>query len=248
MTIRAADDIDFIHSRIAEIREAEKPRCPLHPHLTLHVCLRMPEASRCSSECPHKDDWIGRHDPHPRPLPPLESILRARTAREARGMIIAGIDPGLSGAICMQCDGVFTVYDMPILALARGGKNKCEIDIHALARLFLNNRVGHAFLEQVGSMPGQGVSSVFAFGQAFGIIKGVLATAGVPFTMVPPVRWKKALQVPAAKDGARARASQLMPAAAHQWPLVKHDGRAEAALICFYGLGTLHAIAHGEAA
>jgi crossover junction endodeoxyribonuclease RuvC len=84
-------------------------------------------------------------------------------------------------------------------------------------------------------MPGQGVSGVFAFGKAYGIILGVIAGHSIPLTLVPPVRWKRQMGVTKSKDGCRARASQLLPAAAHQWPLRKHDGRAEAALIALYG-------------
>jgi hypothetical protein len=68
-----------------------------------------------------------------------------------------------------------------------------------------------------------------------GWLAGVLASRSVPLTLVPPVRWKRALGVSKDKDGCRARASQLLPKAAHQWPLRKHDGRAEAALIALYG-------------
>jgi hypothetical protein len=49
-------------------------------------------------------------------------------------------------------------------------------------------------------------------------------------------------------NGARARATQLLPAAAHRWPLVKHDGRAEAALIAYYGRRQFNALAELEAA
>jgi crossover junction endodeoxyribonuclease RuvC len=161
-------------------------------------------------------------------------------------MIIAGIDPGLSGAVALldaETGLVIDVFDMPILALSRGGKAKRELDAHALAGALGRDRIGHAFVEQVGAMPGQGVSSVFAFGKAYGIAIGVLATLGLPMSFVAPAAWKRALQVPAAKDGARARASQLMPAAAHHWPLVKHDGRAEAALIAYWGLRQLSSLA-----
>jgi crossover junction endodeoxyribonuclease RuvC len=157
-------------------------------------------------------------------------------------MIVAGIDPGLSGAVALldaATGAVVDVFDMPTHALARGGKNKRELDPHSLAGALGRDRIGHAFVELVGAMPGQGVSSVFSFGKSFGITIGVLATLGIPMTFVAPVAWKRALQVPAAKDGARARASQLMPAAASHWPLVKHDGRAEAALIACYGLRQL---------
>src|SRR5215472_10243758 len=141
-------------------------------------------------------------------------------------MIIAGIDPGLSGALAFldaASSMVLDIVDMPTLALSRGGKKKRELDAHALARLIGAQPIGHAFVEQVGAMPGQGVSSVFAFGKAYGVGIGALAALGVPYTLTPPAVWKRALGVPAAKDGARARASQLMPTAAHRWPLVKHD-------------------------
>jgi crossover junction endodeoxyribonuclease RuvC len=161
-------------------------------------------------------------------------------------MIIAGIDPGLSGAVALldaETGLVIDVFDVPTLALSRGGKAKRELDAHALAGALGRDRIGHAFVEFVGAMPGQGVSSVFAFGKAYGIAIGVLATLGVPMTFVSPVSWKRSLGVPAAKDGARARASQLLPAAAHHWPLVKHDGRAEAALIAYWGLRQLGSLA-----
>jgi crossover junction endodeoxyribonuclease RuvC len=161
-------------------------------------------------------------------------------------MIIAGIDPGLSGAVALldaETGLVIDVFDVPTLALSRGGKAKRELDAHALAGALGRDRIGHAFVEFVGAMPGQGVSSVFAFGKAYGIAIGVLATLGVPMSYVAPVAWKRALQVPAAKDGARARASQLLPAAAGHWQRVKDDGRAEAALIAYYGVRQLGSLA-----
>jgi crossover junction endodeoxyribonuclease RuvC len=161
-------------------------------------------------------------------------------------MIIAGIDPGLSGAVAFLgavSGATLDIVDMPTLALSRGGKNKREVDAHSLARLIGDRRPGLAFVELVGAMPGQGVSSMFAFGRAYGITIGVLAAREVPMTFDPPAPWKRALCVPAAKDGSRARASQLLPAAAHHWPLVKHDGRAEAALIAYYGLRQLGQVA-----
>jgi crossover junction endodeoxyribonuclease RuvC len=154
-------------------------------------------------------------------------------------MILAGIDPGLSGAVALldaATGAVVDLWDMPVLVLSRGGKQKRELDPHSLAGALGRDRIGHAFVEQVGAMPGQGVSSVFSFGKSFGMTIGVLATLGIPMSFVAPAVWEKALGVPAAKDGARARASQLMPAAAHHWPLVKHDGRAESALIAYHGL------------
>jgi len=160
--------------------------------------------------------------------------------------IIAGVDIGLSGAVALldaETAAVIDIFDAPTLALIRGGRNKRELDPHALAAALGRDRIGHAFVEQVGAMPGQGVSSVFSFGKSYGQVIGIMAALGIPMTFISPQVWKKALNVPAAKDGARARASQLMPAAAHHWPLVKHDGRAEAALIATYGLRTLSGLA-----
>ena len=167
-------------------------------------------------------------------------VARA-VARVLRGPY-CGIDPGLSGAISLLqvADRPYAskVWDIPTYILPRGGKNKREVDTHELASIMRELHaagVVHVYLERVGSMPGQGVSSVFAFGKCFGIILGVLAAVGLPHTLVAPQTWKKKLSVPKAKNGARARASQLMPASAEFWPLVKHDGRAEASLIALYG-------------
>ena len=156
--------------------------------------------------------------------------------------VVIGVDPGLHGAVAFfwPASSKLIVYDIPLHSLVRNGKTKNEIDRAELAAIVESAAIcgkAQAFVEQVGSMPGQGVSSVFAFGKAYGIILGILAS--VPSTDVLPQRWKKALGVPAAKDGARARASQLLPAYAAEWKLVKHDGRAEAALIALYGARTL---------
>ena len=152
--------------------------------------------------------------------------------------MIAGIDPGLTGAVCLVDPSNPTtcrVYDLPIHVLTRSGKKKRELDIAGLIGILTSHRLDHVFLEQVGAMPGQGVSSVFAFGKTYGVILGVIAAHTIPLTLVAPAVWKRALAVPKAKDGARARASQLLPGAAAQWRLKKHDGRAEAALLALYG-------------
>jgi hypothetical protein len=168
-------------------------------------------------------------------------------------MIILGVDPGLGGALfLMDTDGSYSsAYDMPTFIVPRGGKNKRDIDARVLASALWGYHrlpIGHAFVEAVNAMPGQGVTSMFAFGKAYGIILGIIAAYGVPYTLVSPAKWKKALQVPASKDGARARASQLLPHCAEHWPLKKHEARAEAALLCHYGHMSLDNIARGVAA
>ena len=155
---------------------------------------------------------------------------------------LVGIDPGLGGALFFldpNHPSTGEAIDLPIHLLLRSGKKKRELDITGLIGILTTHRLIHAFVEQVGAMPGQGVSSVFAFGKCYGAILGVLASRSVPLSLVSPVSWKRALGVPKAKDGARARASQLLPEAAYQWRLKKHDGRAEAALLALYGVRQL---------
>jgi crossover junction endodeoxyribonuclease RuvC len=160
--------------------------------------------------------------------------------------MIAGIDPGLTGALFFldpRNPVTGEAIDLPVHLLARGGRAKREIDIAGLVGILATHGPAHAFVEQVSSMPGQGVSSTFAFGKGYGVILGVLAAHGVPVTLVSPAVWKRALGVLKAKDAARARASQLLPEAAPQWPLKKHDGRAEAALLALYRVRMLNGTA-----
>lgn len=150
--------------------------------------------------------------------------------------MILGIDPGLSGALAFMDDKELLIYDVPTFEITRNGKKKRQIDLQILLSIMQNKDLGttHAFLEHVNAMPGQGVSSMFQMGRGYGQIEMGLAAAGIPVTYITPQVWKKALSVPKDKDGARQRASQLMPQWAHNWPLKKHDGRAEAALIALY--------------
>lgn len=158
--------------------------------------------------------------------------------------IIAGLDPGLDGALAFidTETQAIEIIDMPTLNLAQGGKNRREVDPHAIANIFWQRHAGHAFLERAWNRPGEGGTQGFKSGMGYGALIGILAAVGVPVTLVAPNTWKKALQVPAAKDGARARASQLLPQSSDQWPRVKDDGRAEAALLCVYGIRCLSII------
>jgi crossover junction endodeoxyribonuclease RuvC len=150
---------------------------------------------------------------------------------------ILGIDPGLDGGLAwLDTTGTLAVVDMPVLAIERGGKSKREIDAAGLAELICQHRPDCAIVERVGAMPGQGVSSMFSFGRSAGVVEGVLAALSVPATFTPPATWKRALKIQAGKDGARLRASQLLPAGSGHWRLAKHDGRAEAALLALWGL------------
>jgi crossover junction endodeoxyribonuclease RuvC len=149
--------------------------------------------------------------------------------------VIIGIDPGLDGALAFwdMTTKALRVVDMPVLVMQRGGKNRREVDPHGLVEA-LRGVDGQAFIEQVWAQP----AGLYASAQlllGYGIVLGTMAALSIPYTVVSPQRWKRSLAVPKAKDGARARASQLLPQHAGAWVRRKDDGRAEAALIALYG-------------
>jgi crossover junction endodeoxyribonuclease RuvC len=163
-----------------------------------------------------------------------------------------GVDVGLSGAVAaldVGPDGVIAVevHDLPVLRTKTAkAKGKSVLDVVGLLRLLdrlhlpaLTEGVAvRATLEMVSAMPGQGVSSMFSFGRALGTVETALAAARIPVDPVRANEWKRALRVPAAKDGAVQRADQLLPSAGHLWRGPRGgilDGRAEAALLAFYG-------------
>ena len=149
--------------------------------------------------------------------------------------MILGIDPGLDGALSFLEGDALVIVDMPTLKAGVGGKR--IVDENELSTIIdvQSAKIRHVFVEAVSAMPKQGVTSVFSFGTSYGLVRGILAAHFLQRTFIRPQVWKKALQVPAAKDGAIARASQLMPEHRALWPLKKHDGRAESALIALYG-------------
>lgn len=152
-----------------------------------------------------------------------------------------GIDPGMSGALAIyspEAHGSVSVADMPVLA-AGGKKGRRIVDVARLVSMLRRMAVrfpdAEVTLEEVRSMPRDGHVGAFAFGRCFGTIETAIVAAGLPYRMVPPQVWKRKLGVTADKDHARAIASRLLPGGASLWPLKKHDGRAEAALIAYYG-------------
>ena len=109
-------------------------------------------------------------------------------------MKIIGIDPGLSGAIAVLEDvKVLSLFEMPVMA--EGKKNKRQLNSAQLVNIIKENTNGDeevaVIVEQVNAMPGQGVTSMFNFGQTFGAIKGVCAALGLPIFFVRPSKWKK---------------------------------------------------------
>lgn len=151
-----------------------------------------------------------------------------------------GIDPGASGAVAIldsKTGKLIDVFDMPAVEVVIGGKTKRRVSAELLAAELDHyaREDAIAWVEQVGAMPGQGVTSMFAFGESAGIARGVLAGLRIPTFTVTPGAWKKASKVNASKDGSRAKAAQIWPDKAASFKRVKDDGRAEAALIAAYG-------------
>ena len=152
-------------------------------------------------------------------------------------MRILGIDPGLNGALAILDDGTLEVFDVPAVEARTRGR---EVDWSEVARwIDAAGHIDQAIIESAGAMPQQGVASMFKFGFVCGGLRGIVAAHFIPVTDVTPKKWKGALAVPKAKDGARARASELFPTYSHLWQRVKDDGRAEASLIALWGVRML---------
>lgn len=151
--------------------------------------------------------------------------------------MILGVDPGLSGALAFfdYEKGTLEIHDMPTVAIERGGKSKSEVSPQLLSMIARQYNIRRAIVEKVGAMPGQGVTSMFAFGRSFGVVEGVLGGLNVPISYITPQSWRKSMQVREGKDGSRLRAMELFPAYVDLFKLKKHDGRAEAALIAYCG-------------
>jgi hypothetical protein len=157
--------------------------------------------------------------------------------------ITIGVDPGQSGAVAYLEDGdLRAVFDMPTVPRRTGGH---QVEPSQLASVVRSIRGLHpgahvvCIVEQVGAMPGQGVSSMFRFGDSYGVIRGVLGALGIPIVHAPPATWKKALQLTGAdKDLARTRAIETWPARAEDFRRKKDVGRADAALIALWGWRT----------
>jgi len=148
-----------------------------------------------------------------------------------------GIDPGLSGAIAIISPESLKIFDMPTMTVERNGKSKRQVSATELAEMIYlyTGKDCHVYVEKVSAMAGQGVTSVFSFGRSFGMIEGILAAFKLPVTYVAPATWVKAVGRGQGKDASRARAMELFPSDQDQFKRVKDDGRADAALIAYWG-------------
>lgn len=144
---------------------------------------------------------------------------------------ILGIDNGLLGCLSFYDGTELMCYDMPTMKV----KDRNVLDIQAIIHLIKRDFPAHVYIEKTTPMPKVSGLTGYSMGHSEGVFEGILATLGTPYTLVRPAIWKKAMDCPADKNAARQRASQLMPQFTHNWPLKKHDGRAESALIALYG-------------
>ena len=155
-------------------------------------------------------------------------------------MFIIGIDPGISGAICFLEDGkIIDVIEMP--SMAEGKKNKKQVNGNQLfneikSRLSgINEEEVCVVVEHVTAMPGQGVTSMFNFGQSFGVIKGICSAMKLPIHFVRPTKWKKYFNlINTLKDASRSRAIEIFPKVSDKLKRKKDSNKADAILIASF--------------
>jgi crossover junction endodeoxyribonuclease RuvC len=154
-------------------------------------------------------------------------------------MIVVGIDPGLSGAIAiLENNKVLNIFDMPVMA--EGKKNKRQLNSAQLVSIIKDGTKPESeiavVVEQVNAMPGQGVTSMFNFGQTFGAIKGVCAALELPIFFVRPSKWKKHFElINSSKDSSRTKVIEMYPSLSSQLAKKKDVNKSDAILIArFY--------------
>ena len=153
-------------------------------------------------------------------------------------MIIIGIDPGINGAISIiENKKIIEVYDTP--TMIDGKKNKRQINGAQVTNIFKERLNGEkevvVVVEHVNAMPGQGVTSMFNFGQSFGVIKGICAALNLPIYFVRPAKWKKHFNlIKTNKDASRTKVIEAYPEISSKLHRKKDSNRADAILIALY--------------
>ena len=153
-------------------------------------------------------------------------------------MIIFGIDPGVSGGISvLENKKVIDIYDMP--TMIDGKKNKRQVNGSQVTNIIkerLNsNKEIVVVVEHVNAMPGQGVTSMFNFGQSFGIIKGICSALALPIYFVRPTKWKKHFNlIKTNKEASRTKAIEIYPDISSKLSRKKDSNKADAILIARY--------------
>ena len=159
-------------------------------------------------------------------------------------MLIIGIDPGISGAICFFKDGqIKEIIDMPVMA--DGKKNKRQIngpqvynEISSRINKFSKKDIT-VVIEQVSAMPGQGVTSMFNFGQSFGVLKGICSAMQLSMFFIRPVKWKKYFGlIKTEKDASRTKVIEIFPYISSELSRKKDSNKADAVLIASFFYNT----------
>ena len=154
-------------------------------------------------------------------------------------MLIIAIDPGISGSICFFEDGkILEVLEMPTMTEGKKSKrqvNGAQIYNEILKRIAGSEKQTRVIIEQVSAMPGQGVTSMFNFGQSYGILKGICSAMQLPMIFVRPAKWKKYFNlINSQKDASRARAIEIFPYFSSKLSKKKDSNKADAILIASF--------------
>ena len=163
-------------------------------------------------------------------------------------MLIIGIDPGITGALCFFENGeVRDIVEMP--SMAEGKKNKRQINgpqiYNEISRRIegLQKKNIAVVIEQVSAMPGQGVTSMFNFGQSFGVLKGICSAMQLPIHFVRPAKWKKYFNlIKTEKDASRTKVIEIFPYISSQLSRKKDSNKADAILIASFFYNTYQKI------
>ena len=155
-------------------------------------------------------------------------------------MLIIGIDPGISGSICFFKDGkILDVIEMP--TMTEGKKNKKQVNgsqiYNEICKIMkdIKKQEIRIVIEQVSAMPGQGVTSMFNFGQSFGILKGIFSAMQLPVYFVRPAKWKKYFNLlNSEKDASRTKAIEIFPYFSSRLSKKKDSNKADAILIASF--------------
>ena len=155
-------------------------------------------------------------------------------------MLVIGIDPGISGSICFFQDGkIIDVVEMP--TMTEGKKNKKQVNGSQIFNEIserikkIDKKDIKVIIEQVSAMPGQGVTSMFNFGQSYGILKGICSAMQLPMYFVRPAKWKKYFSlINTEKDASRTRAIEIFPYFSSHLSRKKDSNKADAILIASY--------------
>ena len=155
-------------------------------------------------------------------------------------MLIIAIDPGISGSLCFFEEGkIIDIIEMP--NMASGKKNKRQVNgaqIYNEISLRIKNFQKEdikVVIEQVSAMPGQGVTSMFNFGQSFGVLKGICSAMQLPMYFVRPAKWKKYFNlINSKKDASRTKAIEIFPYISAQLSKKKDSNKADAILLASF--------------